>query len=81
MADSFFVITKPASVVAEILQGMTLHERLVVCLHYAEGLTLNEIAAVLDAGTRDIERVLERTARRVKAMVGPSSRMKRRPTR
>ncbi|MDZ4830058.1 MAG: sigma factor-like helix-turn-helix DNA-binding protein [Phycisphaerae bacterium] len=49
---------------------MTLHERLVICLRFAEGLSLAEIAAVLDAGISDIERVLERAIARVRTRVG-----------
>jgi len=57
-------------VLERLLHELSLRERLVVCLRYADGLSVLEIAAVLDAGSTEIERVLDHASRRVRDIAG-----------
>lgn len=60
------------SVIERLLRELSLRERLVVCLRYAEGLSIGEIATVLDAGTAEVDRVLDHVTSRVRAAAGLS---------
>ncbi|MFO0828124.1 MAG: sigma factor-like helix-turn-helix DNA-binding protein [Phycisphaerales bacterium] len=61
------------ALVRDALRAMSIRERVVVCLRYADGLSLEEIAAVLEAGTSEIERVLEQAVARVRSLVARST--------
>ena len=52
-----------------IVQSLSLPERLIVCLHHADGLTVPEIAAVLEVDESEITRRLDRATSKVKSMV------------
>lgn len=52
-----------------IVQSLSLPERLIVCLHHADGLTVPEVAAVLEVDEAEITRRLDRATAKVKAMV------------
>jgi DNA-directed RNA polymerase specialized sigma24 family protein len=56
-------------VVAELVRTLSLRDRLIVCLRYADGLTVAEIAAVLALPPGEIESVLARTVDRAKSMI------------
>ncbi len=60
LCESSSIATTPDdSVLSKLLATMTVRERLVVCLKFADGLTLVEIAAVLNTGVAEVERILE----------------------
>ncbi|MBL9150194.1 MAG: hypothetical protein JNM94_16010 [Phycisphaerae bacterium] len=61
---------KPA-LVQTIARELSLRERLVVCLRYVDGLTLEEIAIVLNARTAEIERILADAIGRARRLVEP----------
>lgn len=52
-----------------IVQSLSLPERLIVCLHHADGLTVPEIAAVLEVDEAEITRRLDRATTKVKSLV------------
>lgn len=52
-----------------IVQSLSLPERLIVCLHHADGLTVPEIAAVLEVDEAEITRRLDRATAKVKSLV------------
>jgi DNA-directed RNA polymerase specialized sigma24 family protein len=51
------------------VQALSLPERLIVCLHHADGLTVPEIAAVLEVSPDEITRRLDRATAKVKSLV------------
>lgn len=53
----------------ELVQALSLPERLIVCLHHADGLTVPEIAAVLEVEEVEIKRRLDRATAKAKALV------------
>jgi len=55
--------------VKRLLASLDRDDRYVVMLHYADGLTLREIAAVLDLPVRVVESVLERMRGRLLAAI------------
>jgi DNA-directed RNA polymerase specialized sigma subunit len=59
---------RPA-LVQTIARELSLRERLVVCLRYVDGLTLDEIAIVLNARTAEIERILSDAIGRARRLV------------
>lgn len=61
------------TVLATILASLSLRERLVVCLTYADGLSIAEIAAVLDTGVAEVDRILRNVVERVGLVVGRSA--------
>lgn len=48
-------------VIEELVRTLSLRDRLIVCLRFADGLTVAEIAAVLALPPTDVESVLART--------------------
>jgi DNA-directed RNA polymerase specialized sigma24 family protein len=48
-------------VIEELIRTLSLRDRLIVCLRYADGLTVAEIAAVLVLPPAEVESVLSRT--------------------
>lgn len=65
--------TLPKAMLAEVARGLTMRERLIVCLRYADGLTVDEIAIVLSSGTEEIERILDDAASRVRAILASAT--------
>lgn len=59
------------TLVQSIARELSLRERLVVCLRYVDGLTLEEIAIVLNARTAEIERILADAVGRARRLVEP----------
>jgi DNA-directed RNA polymerase specialized sigma24 family protein len=53
----------------QLVQALSLPERLIVCLHHADGLTVPEIAAVLEVSPDEITRRLDRATAKVKSLV------------
>jgi DNA-directed RNA polymerase specialized sigma24 family protein len=53
----------------QLVQALSLPERLIVCLHHADGLTVPEIAAVLEVSPDEITRRLDRATTKVKGML------------
>lgn len=62
------------SIMKQLVSSMTARERLVVCLKFADDLTLSEIAEVLDTGVAEVERILEHVVERVTTTVAHPSR-------
>ena len=58
-----------ATIVRRLAREMTRLERLVVSLHYADGLTLMEIAAVLDRTETEIAAIVSGVVDRVRGTV------------
>ena len=73
-SSSSNAINLDKSALIELLRTMSLRERLVVCLRYADGLSLEEIAAVLNAGKEEVERMLERAVAHVRLMLAQTER-------
>ena len=53
----------------QLVQALSLPERLIVCLHHADGLTVPEIAAVLEVEEGEIKRRLDRATAKVKGVL------------
>ena len=53
----------------QLVQALSLPERLIVCLHHADGLSVPEIAAVLEVSPDEITRRLDRAAAKVKGLL------------
>ena len=53
----------------QLVQALSLPERLIVCLHHADGLTVPEIAAVLEVEEGEIKRRLDRATVKAKALL------------
>ena len=52
-----------------LVQALSLPERLIVCLHHADGLTVPEIAAVLEVEEGEIKRRLDRATVKAKSLL------------
>jgi len=62
------------STLLQVVQALSLPERLIVCLHHADGLTVPEIAAVLESTPAEIQRRLDRATVKVKGVLGTPKR-------
>lgn len=61
-----------AGLVQRLTRTFNRTERLVVSLHYADGLTITEVAAVLQQSEDDVARILSAVIERVRAAVSRS---------
>ena len=57
------------STLLQVVQALSLPERLIVCLHHADGLSVPEIAAVLEIPPAEVTRRLDRAAVKVKGVL------------
>jgi DNA-directed RNA polymerase specialized sigma24 family protein len=57
------------STLLQVVQALSLPERLIVCLHHADGLSVPEIAAVLEVSPDEIARRLDRATAKVKGVL------------
>lgn len=62
-----------AGLVQRLTRTFNRTERLVVSLHYADGLTITEVAAVLQQSEDDVARILSAVIERVRAAVSRSA--------
>lgn len=61
-----------ANVLHDLMTELTLRERLVLGLRYADELTVVEIAAVLEVAATEVERMLDSIAERVRRKLQPT---------